>query len=176
MIAMKTLNAIIWLCELWSLASMFWALFGRFHHEILHTFPIKLLSESITNFRMKAIILKIKMLIAFSSSLLYIVFDGSILNCPYLSDHFISALFLILNLYFLHLNLGCLGQCSVLLILMEGRKYYSPDRESKEVLKCQNIPLQHVMERWQEDSTSTPVAPTSTSDVLGQHNKMKHYF
>ena len=45
---------------------------------------------------------------------------------------------------------------------------------------CQTAPLlppvtqqQNVTEYWQEDSTSTAIPPTSTSDNLGQHNNIR---
>ena len=44
---------------------------------------------------------------------------------------------------------------------------------------CQTAPLlpsgtqqQNVMEYWWEGSTSTATLPTSTSDIMGQHNKI----
>ena len=44
---------------------------------------------------------------------------------------------------------------------------------------CQTAPLlppvtrqQNVIEYWKKASTSTAMPPTSTSDVVGQHNKM----
>jgi len=45
---------------------------------------------------------------------------------------------------------------------------------------CQSAPLllsvvqqEIIMECWQEGSTSTAVPPTSTSDVVGQQNKIE---
>ena len=47
-----------------------------------------------------------------------------------------------------------------------------------QMLLCQTAPLlpsvtrqQNIMEYWQEGSTPTAIPPTSTSDVMGQHNK-----
>lgn len=64
------------------------------------------------------------------------------LNCTFvlawLSES-VLFLHLVLNLYHLRTIHRCLGPCLVLVILKEGRKYDSHDRESKEFLKCQNI-------------------------------------
>lgn len=106
------------LYELWSLPSMVWALFGRFCHEILHTFPIKLLSKSITNSRMKATILKIKMLIHFLA--LPYISSLMVLYWTALTWMTVSSVLFFLSYpesLLRHISLGCLGQCSALLIL-----------------------------------------------------------
>jgi len=40
------------------------------------------------------------------------------------------------------------------------------------VLPCQTSQHQHVTEYWWEGSTSAAIPPTSTSDVMGKHNKI----
>ena len=49
-----------------------------------------------------------------------------------------------------------------------------------DVIFCQTAPLlpsvtrqQHVMEYWWEGSTSTAIPPVSTSDLMGQHGKIR---